>query len=182
MSQGQTVSSRSDTARLAEILVNACSCCVGQCLEVVQRLPAEIYSNSTAASSSIGTHMRHIVERISCVLDGLETGVVEYDRRARDTRLETSPEAAGRAMLRLQQSLDNLAPGCAANLRVSESVHEDQPPVTVASSLDRELMSLVSHTIHHLAIIAMLARSQGITLPDSVGKAPSTILYERSCS
>jgi len=182
MTQSQTVSRLPATVRRAEILIDACSACVQQCLDIVQHLPAETYGRSTIDHSPIGTHMRHIIERIACVLDGLESGLVDYDHRARDFEMASDPQTAVRALTRIQKALACLGPGCSPVLRVSESVHEDQPAVTVDSSLERELMSLVSHTIHHLAIITMLARSLGHPLADHIGKAPSTIIYERSVS
>ena len=161
------------------ILRNACSECVEQCLEVVQGLPASVYRHSSHQSSSIGTHMRHIIERISCVLDGREQGLVNYDSRARDQVLEASPEAAAQALQQFQDTLADLDSD-GEILQVRESVHQDCPAVAVASSLERELMSLISHTIHHLAIIALLARRLDCPLRREIGKAPSTLIYERS--
>ena len=58
----------------------------------------------------------------------------------------------------------------------------DMEPVEVASTLGRELGFLSTHTIHHLAIIKMIAHSLGASLPDEVGVGHSTIAYRKSCS
>ena len=126
--------------------------------------------------------MRHIIERISCVLDSQPEGLVDYDARARDRLLEANPENATSALEGIRELLATLGAESEVPLQVKESVHQDNPAVAVASTLERELMSLVSHTIHHLAIIALLARSAGHQLRDDIGKAPSTIIYERSAS
>ena len=39
-------------------------------------------------------------------------------------------------------------------------------------------MGLITHSIHHLAIIAMIARSASFSVPPNLGKAPSTIAAE----
>ncbi|MBT8145201.1 MAG: hypothetical protein KJN90_00020 [Gammaproteobacteria bacterium] len=126
--------------------------------------------------------MRHIIERISCVLDGQARGVVDYDCRSRDQLLEANPGSAEDALKGIQDSMDKLGIEAEIPLQVRESVHQDSPAVAIASTLERELMSLVSHTIHHLAIIALLARGAGHQLRSDIGKAPSTIKYERSTS
>ncbi len=47
------------------------------------------------------------------------------------------------------------------------------------STVGRELQFLVSHTVHHFAIIAVMHSSQGIELPPDFGIAPSTLKYQR---
>ena len=80
-------------------------------------------------------------------------------------------------------------------ITVRESVYHQGPSVEIPSTVDRELMGLISHSIHHLAhrahtaismndthlaIIALITKSFGYRLDSDFGKAPSTILYERS--
>lgn len=129
--------------------------------------------------SSIGAHLRHILDRYQCFFSGLESGCVDYDGRKRDQSIETSLEAATFAVASIGKRIERLQlPG--SPLQIKESVHHLGPQVLVDSSMSRELMGLITHTTHHLAIIAMLARKQGYQLPEDFGKAPSTILHERS--
>jgi hypothetical protein len=55
----------------------------------------------------------------------------------------------------------------------------DHPGVPQASSLGRELHFLVSHTVHHYAIVRLLLEN-----PDAVdhafGVAPSTLAWQRT--
>ena len=160
-------------------MCDACCYCLGQCLEVVQGLPDPVYSRSAAGSSAIGVHVRHIIERVLCVLEGMETGQVDYDCRARQRLLEESPAAALRALESLKARLAMLPTEANIPLQARESVHPEVQPVAIASTLNRELMSLISHTTHHLALISLLARSRGIELAAEIGKAPSTLIHER---
>jgi hypothetical protein len=41
----------------------------------------------------------------------------------------------------------------------------------------RELEFLLSHTVHHYAIVAILCRLQGIAVDDGFGVAPSTLRH-----
>ncbi len=171
--------SSSDQISQSHVLRDACCCGIDQCLELIETLPPAVYLQSGPANSSIGVHVRHIIERILCVLDGLESGHVDYDRRARDRELEHCPDSAIRVLQSLRLRLESLPESMDLPLQVVESVHQQREAVTVASSLNREMMSLVSHTIHHLALVALLARSLGIALDADVGKAPSTLIFER---
>jgi uncharacterized damage-inducible protein DinB len=182
MNHSQATPSPGDQSQQDFLLRDACSGCVGQCLEVVRSLPVATYRHCLPGGSSIGTHMRHIIERIACVLDGQEHGVVDYDCRARDRLLESNPETATSALEAIQDTLATLEAGATVALEVRESVQQENPAVAVASTLERELMSLISHTIHHLAIIALLSRGAGHPLRDDIGKAPSTLIYERQSS
>jgi uncharacterized damage-inducible protein DinB len=47
-------------------------------------------------------------------------------------------------------------------------------PVAVRSTLARELLFVISHTIHHQALIAVLLSAAGRTVPEAFGLAPST--------
>jgi hypothetical protein len=40
-------------------------------------------------------------------------------------------------------------------------------------------MFSISHAIHHYALISMICRYLGITLPEGFGVAPSTIHYRK---
>jgi hypothetical protein len=41
------------------------------------------------SSATIGEHTRHVIEMFQCLLNNYESGVVNYDERARDIVLQT---------------------------------------------------------------------------------------------
>jgi len=47
----------------------------------------------------------------------------------------------------------------------------------VSTSVERELVFLASHTIHHMAIIGMLAEQAGMEVSSDFGVHPSTLRY-----
>ena len=47
------------------------------------------------------------------------------------------------------------------------------------STVRRELIFLVSHTVHHYALIAVMLRHQAVGLPADFGVAPSTLRHQR---
>jgi hypothetical protein len=69
-------------------------------------------------------------------------------------------------------------------LRVRILMTSDGPPVQVASSVGREMAYVLSHTIHHNAIIGAMVRTLGGELPERFGYAPATIAFvkQRACA
>jgi hypothetical protein len=132
-------------------------------------------------TSGIGGHVRHCLDHVSALLVGTRTGLCAYDRRQRGTDVETSRtaaiDAATDAMIRLLQ-LD------AATLESEVFVETQLEPggamVVTRSSVCREVAFLVSHTIHHNAIVAQMLHARGVEMTPRFGLAPATPLAEGS--
>src|ERR1700690_634948 len=54
------------------------------------------YTSRQSASNgaSLGTHYRHVLDHFFCLIEGIQTGEVNYDRRGRNPELENSVDAA----------------------------------------------------------------------------------------
>ena len=157
-------------------LIDGCMTCVNQCNELLRGMPEEVFASSGDGASSIGAHVRHIVDRYQCFFNGLDSGCIDYDDRKRGTAAETDVNVAVHSLAGTRGRLDRFdADAYAAEISVRELVHYHGEPATTASTLERELMGLITHSIHHLAIIAMIARSCSFPVQKNLGKAPSTI-------
>ena len=130
----------------------------------------------------IGAHVRHILDRFHCFFAGLAGASIDYDARKRDPEIEQNVEATMFALESVARRIEQLQsiPFCSELIGVKEFVHPSSPAVEINSTLERELMGLITHSIHHLAIIALLAKSFGHQMDSDFGKAPSTIVYERT--
>ena len=53
----------------------------------------------------------------------------------------------------------------------------DEQEQVATTSVARELVFLASHTIHHMAIIGMLAEQAGVKVSADFGVHPSTLRY-----
>lgn len=128
--------------------------------------------------ASIGGHVRHCVEFYRSFLTGLQTGHVDYDARPRDPVVETDPAAACAALHALAQALDALSPAQqdGLSLHIVEN-HDGMQPAWSASSAGRELRFLLSHTVHHYALIGILLRLRDRDVPEGFGIAPSTLRH-----
>ncbi len=126
--------------------------------------------------SSIGAHLRHVLEHYVCLLQGAPAGTIDYDGRDRDRRIEQDRLFALRLTEELMDQLQSLGK---EDEPVKVKITSD-PRVEVAwteSTLLRELQYVQAHTIHHFALIAMMVRMQGHELPPDFGVAPSTLAY-----
>lgn len=132
-------------------------------------------------SSSIGGHIRHNLDHIESLLNGLDDGLIDYDARRRGTEIERDRRAALVAIRRQERRLLkqdwSVQP---RSLRLSALLSPDGEPVEVETSLDRELAFVLSHTIHHNALIGVMAKMLHVPLPEHFGYAPSTIAHQRA--
>ena len=127
--------------------------------------------------SSIGGHLRHCIEHYQSFLDGLAGGKVDYDARERDVIMETQSEAAlsrvGDVSARLEALLGT---DLSAPLEVKMDCGGDEIPWQ-ASTAGRELQFLVSHTVHHFAMVGGICQSMGVNMDECFGVAPSTLRH-----
>lgn len=142
-------------------------------------------SPALAGTGPVGGQVRHIIDGYRCLLRGLPTGCVDYDRRERNVVLEVSREAADAALTEIIAELDALdsAPGeLPLRVRADRPSGLSDDEAFCDSTLSRELMALASHTIHHFAIIAISLRAAGRLPPSELGVAPSTLRHWRATS
>jgi uncharacterized damage-inducible protein DinB len=156
-------------------------------LEALREL-ARVVAGLTAAQymarpegfrGSIGEHVRHCLDHVAALDAGRATGRIDYDRRRRGTAIETDRAAALREIRRLADRLGGLEPAVLARpVAVAEAHAVGCGPVDLQSSLGRELAFVVSHTTHHNALVAALARALGGRVPEQFGYARSTLAWQ----
>ena len=142
----------------------------------IEHLPADVYcAVSGHASGSIGQHVRHVADHVRALLDLTQTAAFTYDARLRGTRIEREPSSAADEIVRLCiaiEAFDDLP----FDREVTLSVLTDagRVPVSVRSSVGRELAFVLQHTIHHCAMVGILLEAAGRRVSPRFGYAPST--------
>lgn len=164
------------------LLINGCGDCIQQCVQILEILSQENYVDGSKGGASIGAHIRHIIDRFQCFFAGLPEASIDYDARKRDKEIENNLDAAEFALSTVSRRILQLdAIGNEQRLiAVKETVQPSSPAVTISSTYERELMGLITHSIHHLAIIVLIVKAFGYEIDADFGKAPSTIVFERS--
>jgi uncharacterized damage-inducible protein DinB len=130
------------------------------------------------AHSSVGGHVRHVLDHARALADSFSVAPIDYDTRARGTTIETDLAAADAELARLVSIFDQLG-ALDADFPVTVRVlpSKDAQPLSLSSTLARELAFVLSHTIHHNATIRSMLLALGCGTPESFGYAPSTLAH-----
>jgi hypothetical protein len=158
-----------------------------QGVDLIETLDDELYKKSQqpVAASGIGGHIRHCIDHVRSLLDGLTAGRIDYDSRQRDLLVEQDRGYAIVKMREVIAGLDELRDEPNkdyGSLDIKMDVPDGAESFWTTSSIERELQSMISHTVHHFALIAFLVRLNGATTTEDFGVARSTLDYwkERS--
>ena len=133
------------------------------------------------SGSTIGQHTRHIIEFYNCLLEqslSSNDPVINYANRKRDHQIESEPDHALSNVDVIIEKLNDLDADRTCLLNCAEHGQHD---LMVNSTIGRELIYNIEHTIHHLAIVKIALKTimPGIALPEHFGVAPSTIRHRQ---
>lgn len=134
--------------------------------------------------SSIGQHVRHILEFYQCVFNGIETGTINYDSRKRDRQLETGRKNAIAIISEITTRLEEIKSDFNVSFIADYSSEMNKESIAITSSFYRELAYNLEHSIHHQALIKVAITEMQLTrlLADTFGYAPSTIRNNKLCA
>ena len=146
---------------------------------LLARLDDDCYAKPAPSfyNSSVGGHLRHCLEHYLSFLEGVESGRVDYDHRERNQSVEAETGCACGEVLNISQRLESLLEsenpvGLLVKMDCGGEDIEWQP-----STVGRELQFLVSHTVHHFAMIGGICKSMELELESDFGVAPSTVRH-----
>jgi hypothetical protein len=153
-----------------------------QGVTLLQSLDDRTYAERLEPSgrNGVGCQVRHCIDFYTCFLGGLRTGRIDYNRRERDPRVEEDRAHAAERLENLIAELSRLQPAtehAQLNIRLDPSA-KDGDAGWCRSSVLRERQFLLSHTIHHYALIASLLEGRGVQVRDELsdlGVAASTL-------
>lgn len=151
-----------------------------QAVEALQRMDDTTYQDGGALPgiSPVGVHFRHVFDHYRAFLGGLAEGSIDYDARDRAVPLERDRALAIATALGFVADLGRIPASLGPrSLQVSTRsvAGEDSAPDWSGSTVKRELQFLVSHTVHHYALIKELLRRAGFDAGEEFGVAPSTL-------
>ncbi len=155
-----------------------------QGLDLLERLEDRQYGPEPEGRGGVGAHVRHILDHYDSLWRGLDggDGRVDYDLRDRDPRTETDrgyAEEKIRGTIRRLEQLDPQLRGHPVLVAMDCGESQGEETTVSPSTIERELKFLVSHTVHHYAIIALQLRQRGVEPGPDFGVAPSTLRYEQ---
>lgn len=147
---------------------------VGQLTDSEYARPLEVLSGNT-----IGKHVRHILEFYELLVNSVQTGQLNYDRRQRDLQLEVDTDQALRRIGTINEAIHQLDLNLLLNLEANLSATGTET-IQIPSSFARELLYNVEHAIHHMALIQVAVQNafSAVELPQHFGVAYSTVQHQ----
>lgn len=144
--------------------------------DATYRQPVEVVFGGT-----LGGHFRHSLDHYVSFFDGLPSGRIDYEARVRDAMVETEREVAIELTETVCEQLAKMteADGSRALMIREEGSGADEDPRWECSSEAREMEFLLSHTVHHHALAAVVCRLLGAEVNEEFGVAPSTLRYRQ---
>ena len=143
---------------------------------LLKSMSDETYSNNSTPPyySSIGIHMRHILDVFQCVLSGFEKGQIDLSERQRNELAETKVNVGLDYFDRIINQLKDLE-DTDLNREVVVKDNLGLGMVSAQYTLAAALIQAHSHAIPHFASIGYIVSQLGINLPDSeFGYNPTT--------
>lgn len=125
---------------------------------------------------SIGAHVRHNLDHYRLFLEGLDSGHIDYEARQRNTAIEVNREAALTGIVHVCKQMLELS-DIQNPLQLQIRSNTGNESAWAQTSVSRELDFLLSHTIHHYALVAVMCRLENVAIEEDFGLAPSTLRY-----
>lgn len=147
-------------------------------IDLLNQLSNEEYSEPCVqlSNASIGEHTRHIIELFQCLENQYESGIVNYDKRKRNTLIQTDTDFAIKQIVVIQNNLDK------ENKKILLQQKIDGNEIKTESNYYRELLYNFEHCIHHQALIKVAVYQYAtIEIDENFGVARSTIEYRKQC-
>lgn len=128
--------------------------------KLLHKLPTTTYSNKTVGPyhSSVGEHLRHILDIFDCIFEGLPYGKVDLTARKRNEAVEKEIPAGLKyisSTIRQLQDMATLSPKTIVEVTDDLGLGMVKTPYTLAAAM----CQAHSHAIHHFACIGYVLES-----------------------
>lgn len=151
---------------------------LNQLENISKQIQAEDYCRPSflLSGSTIGQHLRHTLEFFLCLEKGFQEGIINYDNRDHDKRIETDKSLAISTINRIRHFIASHQSDKSLKLEIGYEQHSEKC-YEVQTNYYRELTYNIEHAVHHMAIIKIGVReiASYVVLPDHFGVAVSTI-------
>ena len=169
-----------------KILADDNSRYIDQAVELLETLTDGQFADPAplGLGSSVGAHLRHCIDHYDNFLAGIPSGNVDYDERQRQAELETNRQKAIAKLKSIVVGLQAISSleDKPVKVKMDCGNNEAEQSWWTESSVRRELQFLISHTVHHYAIIKMVLIASNCSVSEDFGIAPSTLRYHQGAT
>ena len=152
--------------------------------DFIESIDDDVYQDNSSIlfESSIGQHLRHILDIYHALIRNMTDDIVDYDIRLRGSSVEVNRNDALHTLHVIRAWLVALCPyeiNRHVKIRTEIAISEQHSSV-LDTSCGRELFFASNHTIHHLALMVTIAKVLGCSMGNHYGVAPATATYNRT--
>lgn len=151
---------------------------LSQLMDATRQLSQEQFSRpiDLLSGNSIGKHLRHVLEFYDIMIKGYTKGLINYDDRGHDKKLENSKNTALNKMQELIELIGRI--GQDITLRMEGNYGGEK--YEIQTNINREMAYNIEHAVHHMAImrIALNTEFPEVTVDKNFGIAYSTVKYQ----
>jgi uncharacterized damage-inducible protein DinB len=141
--------------------------------------PADYTRRPERLASTVGQHLRHSLDHVQALVAGVASGCACYDQRQRGTADELDRDRAVAridALLPAVRALADLPADQA--VAVELLINPAQGARCYPSCLGRELAFVLTHAIHHNALMGAIVVDWGYAMPPTLSTAPATQAHD----
>lgn len=158
----------------------ACKILLVEVGEVIEQISDQDFCRPIPVlnGSTLGQHFRHTLEFFECLSSGSKSGIVSYDQRDHDSKIENDRDLALGVLNEAIVFMNNCQ--LEKNIKVAICYDlESDDDIIVDSNMAREIAYNIEHVIHHMALIkiGVQAICPYVVLPKGFGIAVSTLKY-----
>lgn len=161
------------------MLISSIKRSLNELIELLNQLSNEEYSQKCQhlSNATIGEHTRHIIEMFQCLENHYESGLVNYDKRERNLKIQTDTDFAIEMIVSIKENL------LKENKKIELQQIIDSDEIRIESNYFRELLYNLEHCIHHQALIKVaVLQCENVNVNEDFGVARSTIEYRNQCA
>lgn len=158
----------------------------GELLDQCERILDAVRDTDYAAPSAvmpggtIGRHLRHTLDHFAAIVSKTAGEPIDYDHRTRGVPIEDDRAVAREQIAGLRVGISGLEGTGADEVRIRVMIAGDGREAVLRSTVAREVAFATHHGVHHVAMMKAIAGELGVALDADIGKAPSTINFERA--
>ncbi|OXA92079.1 hypothetical protein [Flavobacterium hercynium] len=152
---------------------------LNELIDLLHQLSDKEYSKScgSLSNATIGEHTRHILELFQCLEKSYDSGILNYDDRERNHRIQTDTKFAMTCIEKIKEGLKS------ENKTIYLQQEIDGLSFNIQSNYYRELLYNLEHCIHHQALIKVaVLQCENVFIDENFGVARSTIAYRKQCA
>lgn len=161
------------------MLIHAIKDNFAEIIDLLSQLDNNYYTkcHSELSQATIGEHTRHIIEMYLTLINNYDTGLINYDKRERNIKIQTNINYAIKTLQEIALNIEKNNKELIIELQIDCTNHK------INSNYERELLYNLEHSIHHQALIKVAMQKNTIVkLPENFGVAKSTIEYRKQCA